>query len=576
MSDDSQHKLQRIRTFSDDVARVRDDQNLPPLEATDAPEATEVMTPPAAPAPQPKPETPPIATHTIPTAPRPPHIPAAPTPKAAVVPRTQTEPNVVVPTHTPPPLAAHHAAPVSKAPAPNVTPTVPYKTSHLVDTNEFGAESEGTIIKDTKHGRFRLLPAIFASVQKNRARSTARAQRQERQERILNKAETRAATIATAAQGSHIVAPNDYVAVAKRIAAAPHAAPTPTVTIKQKADLPEPSWTHHVDEPDAAPKPAPAPLREPVPQQTPAKPIPVTESVPPVPIVETQPAVKTVAPKPPLQAPAPAAPNVAPEQKATTKTTTPAAVPQQPATPKQRPTPNYARRRRILTYVAVSTAAVFLGTLTAVMWFRGFASVRPTAATVTPPPVLISATPTAIPLGPNRADTLQAILTAASHGSSTAELYLASTTARTAATPASPTTILGTLGFNAPGAFIRSITGIVFGRTLDAKPFIVMQVSDFNTAFAGMLGWEPNMSTDLSPLFGQPVTQSFDPLANSSSTVRTAFFRDTVVNNQSARLLVDANNTDHIIYSFPNPHLLIIAPDQVTLTEAMTLVAKQQ
>jgi len=87
-----------------------------------------------------------------------------------------------------------------------------------------------------------------------------------------------------------------------------------------------------------------------------------------------------------------------------------------------------------------------------------------------------------------------------------------------------------------------------------------------------MLAWEGTLSADLAPLFGAPVTESFDPTARTTDQVRTAFFRDTIAGNVSARLLVDRNNTDRLVYGFIKPNLILIAPNQDTFELVAPLV----
>ncbi len=131
---------------------------------------------------------------------------------------------------------------------------------------------------------------------------------------------------------------------------------------------------------------------------------------------------------------------------------------------------------------------------------------------------------------------------------------------------------LRALNFRMPGSFTRSITEINFGNHNGTDPFILMRVTNFDTAFAGMLNWELDMSTDLSPLFGMPVTQSHDPHSRTGEQLRTAFFRDTFVSNKSVRVLVNEGGVEKILYSFINPNLILITSDTKTFQAVLKLI----
>jgi len=130
------------------------------------------------------------------------------------------------------------------------------------------------------------------------------------------------------------------------------------------------------------------------------------------------------------------------------------------------------------------------------------------------------------------------------------------------------------LALRAPGSFTRAVSEMTFGSVGGTDPFILMRVGNFDTAFAGMLAWEQYMSTDLAPLFGSIVSESYDPYARTDSQIRSAFFRDTIITNKSARILVDANNTERILYSFVRPNLILITTNSETFNTLLPLVSQ--
>jgi len=101
-----------------------------------------------------------------------------------------------------------------------------------------------------------------------------------------------------------------------------------------------------------------------------------------------------------------------------------------------------------------------------------------------------------------------------------------------------------------------------------------MKVTNFDTAFGGILQWEADLSEDLAPLFGIPVTESYDPYARTATQIRPAFFRDTIIANKSARLLVDAQDDERLLYSFINPNLILITTNADTFNAILPLVSQ--
>jgi hypothetical protein len=179
---------------------------------------------------------------------------------------------------------------------------------------------------------------------------------------------------------------------------------------------------------------------------------------------------------------------------------------------------------------------------------------------------------TPVALGGDRISTLNALLSATLTTTDTQHIYLTAVDTYGTTVPADATQIFNTLSFRLPGSFGRSVRALAFGGYQGTDPFIVIASSDFSTAFAGMLAWEPFMSADLAPLFGEAVSESFDPTARTATQVRTAFFRDTIIANVSARVLVNTANEERIVYGFVKPNLILIAPNEITFTAIAPLL----
>jgi hypothetical protein len=105
----------------------------------------------------------------------------------------------------------------------------------------------------------------------------------------------------------------------------------------------------------------------------------------------------------------------------------------------------------------------------------------------------------------------------------------------------------------------------------DSEPYIVMKVTGFDAAFAGMLEWERSMSADLSPLFGPTVVETFDSSARTDTQVREAFFQDVIASNKNARILLDEEGEERIIYTFINQQTIIITTTKKALERLMPL-----
>ncbi len=126
------------------------------------------------------------------------------------------------------------------------------------------------------------------------------------------------------------------------------------------------------------------------------------------------------------------------------------------------------------------------------------------------------------------------------------------------------------------------------------KPFLIIQTSLYENAFAGMLAWEKTMVKDLSPIFGETKTTpvapavTFDNLTatTSSSTKKTTsssasqtailspvsqsvIFTDLVVSNKDTRVAKDQNGQTILLYSFLDQNTLVITPDENTFKQIL-------
>ena len=119
--------------------------------------------------------------------------------------------------------------------------------------------------------------------------------------------------------------------------------------------------------------------------------------------------------------------------------------------------------------------------------------------------------------------------------------------------------ILDVLQPHVPGSFARSITEIRFGGINGDVPFIIITTTSFDSAFAGILNWERYIIQDISPLFG-----------NTSLNQNT--FKDLIAVNKNVRLLIGQNGDDVLVYTFKDQNTLVITQSRKALEELLPLV----
>ena len=108
----------------------------------------------------------------------------------------------------------------------------------------------------------------------------------------------------------------------------------------------------------------------------------------------------------------------------------------------------------------------------------------------------------------------------------------------------------------APGSLVRAFEPEFMFGSYGQSNFLVLKLSSFENAFAGMLNWEENLASDIGPLF------STAQLLRESTT--TPVFIDVTDRNKDSRLLI-ANGQNILLYSFFENNILIITDNIETL-----------
>lgn len=134
----------------------------------------------------------------------------------------------------------------------------------------------------------------------------------------------------------------------------------------------------------------------------------------------------------------------------------------------------------------------------------------------------------------------------------------------------SPNRIFAFLGMPVPDLLLRSLdapmmVGLIGESGSLATPFIILKISDYNTALAGMLTWEPTLAQGFDRLFGTKI---------GAGASNTAKFLDIVIAERDARIFTPAPNTA-IAYAFANQNTLVITASRSALEELLPELARK-
>lgn len=128
------------------------------------------------------------------------------------------------------------------------------------------------------------------------------------------------------------------------------------------------------------------------------------------------------------------------------------------------------------------------------------------------------------------------------------------------------------LNLSMPDSLLRSFTGkymlgIYTSAETDAntgtnKPyvFLIFQIKDYNSSYAGMLYWEKTILDDMFTIFGIDVTGDNKQLLGKQ-------FKDTLVNNKDTRVLLDKDGYGLLYYTFPDKENMIITNSEDAIKE---------
>lgn len=126
---------------------------------------------------------------------------------------------------------------------------------------------------------------------------------------------------------------------------------------------------------------------------------------------------------------------------------------------------------------------------------------------------------------------------------------------------------LTALGTRIPDELMRALgTVFFFGfHAVDENaPLLIIPVTSYERAFAGMLAWEKTINADLSPIF-----TSMSGVKQENGQLVERLFSDAVMRNYDVRVLRDDKGVVQLYYSFPTRDILIIAESQFSFAEIL-------
>ena len=453
---------------------------------------------------------------------------------------------------------------------------------HEISNNDF---QEGTLITNKKNTRFRLLPAIVKSVKSWFGNTLQEVTRERNPEIKIAKAESRIETITAAAKASKHAPRDDHGVVIKKLTKTKRKRRSNKVIVKKRTEVAAPTWGSSNDadssveetEQISIPEKEKNALHHQIPS-APDKQVQDTSPAETIPVeIKNASTGKTLADTNTQMHLV----NQESEKILNNGTSTPvnASVPEKESTKPivkkktYRATPSPVRKIPFYIYIVVLFGASLLGIGVSVYLFTN-SNTTPTTQSIDIPALFHADIQIPVALSTQPKETLFKILEASVQNTQTTLVYPVVQNSEGQTIPADAQTVIANLELGMPGSFARSIKNISFGGYNGTTAFILMEATDFDTAFAGLLKWEEDISATFTPLFGIPVTQSFDSYARTDTQIRSAFFRDTVVGNKSTRTLVDVKNNERIVYGFITPTQILITPTSQTFIEILDIVKK--
>ena len=121
------------------------------------------------------------------------------------------------------------------------------------------------------------------------------------------------------------------------------------------------------------------------------------------------------------------------------------------------------------------------------------------------------------------------------------------------------------LNFAAPSSLVRSLSDSymigTYNKDSTSKLFLLLKSKDYEYSYAGMLDWEKTLESDLVSLF----EINKDVLGLSENK-----WKDVIINNKDARVLVDTKGRPMLYYLFVDKSNILISDSDITIKEITT------
>jgi hypothetical protein len=243
-------------------------------------------------------------------------------------------------------------------------------------------------------------------------------------------------------------------------------------------------------------------------------------------------------------------------------------------------TPNGGQRsKRLFSFVFFSVVFILLGS--AALYGVYYVQNQTSAVVPSTPFTSIIFAETTVPIDISKKVGLRDALVRARDqsagplGSLTRIVPIQNTSGSSMGTPTTLAEFFDALGVHPPDELLRGLGEEFFLgiHTVDKNaPVLVIPVTSYAHAFAGMLAWEPTLNADLAPLF--TLVPSLTTSANGLPVQRA--FSDAIMLNYDIRVLKDDTGAVVLYYSFPTPNVLVIAESPHTFTEILSRLQAQR
>lgn len=145
--------------------------------------------------------------------------------------------------------------------------------------------------------------------------------------------------------------------------------------------------------------------------------------------------------------------------------------------------------------------------------------------------------------------------------------------------------VLSNLAPNIPTRLLDTLTGVyVLGIHVyeGTQPFLLLEVDSYERAFASMLEWEPNMRTDLLPLFAYeprprlPEEVNFSAETELTPQLLRTGFNDYIIDNRDTRVILNTAGDVLLLWTPLTPNLFVITTNEYTLRELISRLGTGQ